>query len=715
MNSGYKLNTIDHSVHGYKIRKVVSNTIRWLAHGLNCGVMTYKGYMVNGFSYHTKSRDDHRTVQNSGIMLVAMTMQVSSGKDKNPVIGDMSFYGIIEDIWEVSYNTFNTVLFKCKWVENKTGVRTDDLHFTLVDLSRIGHSSDSFIIATHGKQVFYVSNPVDPRWSVVVMSPQKDFPYKCANDDLGNMLSHYPQSQNGIKQVTLMKVVIHTLDLTVKAHGLPLDFHRTKPVEDTNPTVLKQTYFIIVDMVDSQDIATRKEKGESSTQKRKRGPTEIKEITRARSRICGRPSIKEDYHPEHQQHWTEFVASRLKEDFKKKSENGKEKRKKHKYNHRTSKNGYANLMEELKASSSNQIDRSIVWKQAKMDRNGQISDEETKEVVNLIDEFVATQNTTNAFGEEDILIRALGGKDCQGILHGVGKYVTKKKYFHTATQQKTNEKEDEKVISKEHDRMAKRIKVMEEELLKMKEKDDCVGDLKEESGMGSKEKSSMDGAENVKDLNEDVKDDEEVEGVTLDKMKIDYGEFTKDMSTFAPTPIQNAPVALWYLYTRMKSSRTLNLYKFVDAGSISYGSSKQERAQLLTARLLGTDYDQLLLIPYNSENHWILVVINLTKGVAFWIDPLKNRIDPDVTEVVERSFNIMNKKKPNWRVVKCPKQSGLVECGYYVMRFMRDIIMSASTSIIQIMKDSPRTYTQDDIDCIRFEWAEFVGKHVHCA
>ncbi|KAA0051212.1 uncharacterized protein E6C27_scaffold1250G00110 [Cucumis melo var. makuwa] len=112
-------------------------------------------------------------------------------------------------------------------------------------------------------------------------------------------------------------------------------------------------------------------------------------------------------------------------------------------------------------------------------------------------------------------------------------------------------------------------------------------------------------------------------------------------------------VASRYLYTRMESSRTLNLYKFVDAGSISCGSCKEERAQLLTARLLGTDYDQLLLIPYNSGNHWTLVVINLTKGAAFWIDPLKNRIDPDVTEVVERSFNIMNKKKPNWKVVKC--------------------------------------------------------------
>ncbi|KAA0058470.1 transposase [Cucumis melo var. makuwa] len=156
MNSGYKFNIIDHSVMcELQEGKIVSNTIQWLAHGPNCGVMTYEGYMVNGCSYHTKSRDDDRTVQNSGTMLVATTMQVSSAKDKNPVIGDMSFYGIIEDIWEVSYNTFNTVLFKCKCVENKT-------------------------------------DPVDLRWSVVLMPPQKDILYKCANDELGDMLSHYP-------------------------------------------------------------------------------------------------------------------------------------------------------------------------------------------------------------------------------------------------------------------------------------------------------------------------------------------------------------------------------------------------------------------------------------------------------------------------------------------------------------------------------------------
>ncbi|KAL0537101.1 hypothetical protein IC582_026071 [Cucumis melo] len=447
-------------------------------------------------------------------------------------------------------------------------------------------------------------------------------------------------------------------------------------------------YISIVDMVDSWDVATPKEKGESSTQKRKRGPTEMKEITRVRSEgkklviqynelgqaigqnatklksfigmtvrfhvpitysdwpmvpkeikdkifelieaefvvdprskktiiqnagVCFRqfkyrltttyvlPFLDDveklkfspnEYSFIDQQHWTEFVASRLKEDFKKKNENGKEKRKKHKYNHRTSRKGYANLMEEL-------------------------------------DELVATQNTTNAFGDGDILTRALGGKDRPGILRGVGKYVIKKKYFHTATQQKANEKEDEKATSKEHDQMAKRIKELEEELLKMKKKDDCVSDLKEESGMSSKEKSSMEGAENVNDLedlsnelesekdiedvvelNEDIKVetpcklafetkdrvvawgtiiDSNIEGdnvkvavdvvvdgdcaisipseqgtykmsqkvgshilwprdlVITNNIKMDYKEFTKDVSTFALTPIQNAPVALRFL------------------------------------------------------------------------------------------------------------------------------------------------------------------------
>ena len=39
----------------------------------------------------------------------------------------------------------------------------------------------------------------------------------------------------------------------------------------------------IVDMIDSQDVATLDERGQSSTHMRKRDPTKMKEITRGRS------------------------------------------------------------------------------------------------------------------------------------------------------------------------------------------------------------------------------------------------------------------------------------------------------------------------------------------------------------------------------------------------------------------------------------------------
>ncbi|KGN65585.2 hypothetical protein Csa_019813, partial [Cucumis sativus] len=69
----------------------------------------------------------------------------------------------------------------------------------------------------------------------------------------------------------------------------------------------------------------------------------------------------------------------------KKSEDGELKRKLYKYNHRTSRKGYANLVEELRASSSSdQIDRSIVWKHARLDRKGEFPDKETMDVANLI-------------------------------------------------------------------------------------------------------------------------------------------------------------------------------------------------------------------------------------------------------------------------------------------------------------------------------------------
>lgn len=80
-----------------------------------------------------------RSVQNSGVSLVASTMLISSAKDKNPVVADIVFYGVIQKIWELDHVTFRVLVFKCDWVDNNKGIISGDLGATLVDLKRIGH------------------------------------------------------------------------------------------------------------------------------------------------------------------------------------------------------------------------------------------------------------------------------------------------------------------------------------------------------------------------------------------------------------------------------------------------------------------------------------------------------------------------------------------------------------------------------------------------
>ena len=92
----------------------VSETTRWLAGKPSFSVLSYEGYVVNGVKYFTKQQDDARVVQNSGVSVVAKTVLVSSAKDLNPIESEMTYYGIIEQIWELDYYAFKAPLFLCK-------------------------------------------------------------------------------------------------------------------------------------------------------------------------------------------------------------------------------------------------------------------------------------------------------------------------------------------------------------------------------------------------------------------------------------------------------------------------------------------------------------------------------------------------------------------------------------------------------------------------
>ncbi|XP_060969844.1 uncharacterized protein LOC133037053 [Cannabis sativa] len=150
---GWLKNTILAIDHG------VSKELEYISFGPDTQVVKHHAYIVGGKRFHTKERDDARTVQNSGvsivaeaISIVAEAMHFASTKDRNPVQSTMTYYGVVDEIWELDYGLLRIPLLKCSWVENKGGVRTDELGFTLVDLSKRGSKNDPFIMATQAKR-----------------------------------------------------------------------------------------------------------------------------------------------------------------------------------------------------------------------------------------------------------------------------------------------------------------------------------------------------------------------------------------------------------------------------------------------------------------------------------------------------------------------------------------------------------------------------------
>ena len=114
-------------------------------------IVTFQGYEINGNTFYTIAQDKKSTNQNSGVRFDATN---ENGKKD-------TYYGYIEDIWELDYGpSFKIPLFKCKWVSlNGEGVKVDPVYgMTTVDLNNIGYNDEPFVLANDVAQVFYVKD-----------------------------------------------------------------------------------------------------------------------------------------------------------------------------------------------------------------------------------------------------------------------------------------------------------------------------------------------------------------------------------------------------------------------------------------------------------------------------------------------------------------------------------------------------------------------------
>ncbi|ONI16664.1 hypothetical protein PRUPE_3G113900 [Prunus persica] len=120
------------------------------------------------------------------------------------------------------------------------------------------------------------------------------------------------------------------------------------------------------------------------------------------------------------------------------------------------------------------------------------------------------------------------------------------------------------------------------------------------------------------------------------------------------------------------------------------------------------------VVAVYMSRHWILLIVSAKRETVYFLDSLPgNRVvDEYGKNIVNSAIKIYNSHIA--RSGRTPKQPSSVECGYYVMRFMRDIIMDPSLAFekkyAKGKQEAP--YPQEAIDEVRNEWAEFVCLHI---
>ena len=76
----------------------VSEVLNWIVEGPTNRPFSFEGYIINGCHFNTKSLDNRRVNQNSGVSIVVGTMQFSNAKDKNPIYRHMTYYELVKEI-----------------------------------------------------------------------------------------------------------------------------------------------------------------------------------------------------------------------------------------------------------------------------------------------------------------------------------------------------------------------------------------------------------------------------------------------------------------------------------------------------------------------------------------------------------------------------------------------------------------------------------------
>ncbi|KAH1226190.1 hypothetical protein GmHk_11G032917 [Glycine max] len=377
-------------------------------------------------------------MQNSGVTLRAESQHFASVNDANPCVASIPYFGFIDEIWELNYVKFTVCVFKWKWVDNNTGVRIDDIGFTLVDLKKLGYHNDPFIMAEQARQRTRKASRLR---SLSTRPPGAERPVVHVDPATGKADGPHRK-----KLRTYLGIVVRDkVDVT---------YENWKEV----PTAQKD--LIWEDIQAEFDIP----KASNSRMKRKLLQTvgerwrQFKsDLTRKWVLAADQDGVEDTVCEKYgisKEKWAQFCQSCRDpswEDVRKKAQAIQ---KQNTAPHVLSRGGYDYLEQKLlakktkkkleEATHSGSIDgvidppspvrRHVKWKMSRTKKTGEMTTEAAKEIVEKIDSFEeqATQGSFIPHGRQDVLTVAIGGPEHPGRVRAAGAGVTIRQYFGSA-------------------------------------------------------------------------------------------------------------------------------------------------------------------------------------------------------------------------------------------------------------------------------------------
>ncbi|KAH1210053.1 hypothetical protein GmHk_15G044431 [Glycine max] len=157
-----------------------------------------------------------------------------------------------------------------------------------------------------------------------------------------------------------------------------------------------------------------------------------------------------------------------------------------------------------------------------------------------------------------------------------------------------------------------------------------------------------------------------------------------------------------------------DIYGFLEPQSIQRSGQSQFESESYIKSWMQSSQRDVYLGAYLNGGHWQMVVILPKEHLVVWFCSLHNRPDNYLKGIINSAIKGLHdapqpksKAPARWIVVKCNRQKGTTECGYYVMHWMSTIILGTFRNNWEAYFNDPRPLEPERLKALRIQWAQF--------